>query len=324
MRGKSIIGIYKITNKQNGKVYIGKSTNVTRRWHEHVKHLTAGTHHSCKLQEDFHEFGILAFTFEIILTCEEKDLDIEESIFINEYDSISNGYNIAGVTDEFSFDYITGIKGKFVVDMSGLMNTGIKQSSIFRYLYLYTQVVTTDGQIGKQFGIKKISDLNRYTKMSDGLFRGFIRELKTVGLIVIGEDGGFELSSQYIKKLKEWKVGIQDDNIIIYKDALKQIYTNCDLIQSKMISAIFCISDCLNLNQCSYADLFNKLLEFYAEPRRCMFKWQKIEIDGVPIFKYFDGQCCVSTSIYHSPDVLGNKTTIDNTFKDMKNKTIKR
>ena len=28
-------GIYKITNNINGKVYIGQSVNITRRWREH-------------------------------------------------------------------------------------------------------------------------------------------------------------------------------------------------------------------------------------------------------------------------------------------------
>lgn len=322
--GRSVIGIYKITNKQNGKVYVGKSTNVTRRWHEHVKHLLDGTHHSSKLQKDFEIFGVLNFTFEVITTCAKEDLDIEEAIHIHKYDSIISGYNIAGSTDEVSSDYISGIRGKFIVDVNGIMSTGIKQSSVFRYLYLYSQLVTTDGKIGKQFNIKKISDLNRYTEMSDGLFREFIRELKSVGLIIVKDDGCFEFCGKYIKKLKELKVGIPNNNIVIYKDSLREVYTSCDLIQNKMISAIFSVSDIFDMNQCSYTDLFNRLLEFYAEPRRCISKWQKITVNGEPIFKYFDGKCFVNTSLYHKADVLGNKNTTDSIFNDMDNKIIKR
>ena len=32
-----MIGIYKITNKVNGKVYIGQSDNIERRWKNHKK-----------------------------------------------------------------------------------------------------------------------------------------------------------------------------------------------------------------------------------------------------------------------------------------------
>ena len=32
-----IIGIYKITNKKNGKMYIGQSNNIKRRFYEHCR-----------------------------------------------------------------------------------------------------------------------------------------------------------------------------------------------------------------------------------------------------------------------------------------------
>ena len=33
----SICGIYKITNKQTGDIYIGQSVNIADRWKQHVK-----------------------------------------------------------------------------------------------------------------------------------------------------------------------------------------------------------------------------------------------------------------------------------------------
>ena len=33
-----MVGIYKITNTKNNKVYIGKSTDIERRWKEHIRH----------------------------------------------------------------------------------------------------------------------------------------------------------------------------------------------------------------------------------------------------------------------------------------------
>ena len=32
-----MIGIYKYENKKNGKIYIGRSTNITKRKREHLK-----------------------------------------------------------------------------------------------------------------------------------------------------------------------------------------------------------------------------------------------------------------------------------------------
>ena len=37
MAREKICGIYKITNLINGKVYIGQSTNIERRWKDHKR-----------------------------------------------------------------------------------------------------------------------------------------------------------------------------------------------------------------------------------------------------------------------------------------------
>lgn len=49
-------GIYKISNKDNGKVYIGKSKNIMQRWSAHERALQANNHHSTKLQMDFNNY----------------------------------------------------------------------------------------------------------------------------------------------------------------------------------------------------------------------------------------------------------------------------
>ena len=61
-----IAGIYKITNNTNGKVYIGESENIPRRWIEHIMALTYGEHKNYKLQNDFKEYGLKAFDFDIV------------------------------------------------------------------------------------------------------------------------------------------------------------------------------------------------------------------------------------------------------------------
>ena len=57
-----VIGIYKITNKINGKVYIGQSNNIFRRWMEHQRDLIYGIHHSSKLQKEWNEYGFKNIT----------------------------------------------------------------------------------------------------------------------------------------------------------------------------------------------------------------------------------------------------------------------
>ena len=85
-------GIYKITNKENGKIYIGQSIDILRRWKEHIKR-----GEFVSIEED--EFHYLlnkhtnSFTFEILEFCSIEDLDEKEIKYISLFNSFENGYN---------------------------------------------------------------------------------------------------------------------------------------------------------------------------------------------------------------------------------------
>ena len=99
-----IAGIYKITNNTNGKVYIGESENIPRRWIEHIMALTYGEHKNYKLQNDFKEYGLKAFDFDIVElfpTNEEFNntklkltLLCREHAYIKYFNSLETGYNL--------------------------------------------------------------------------------------------------------------------------------------------------------------------------------------------------------------------------------------
>lgn len=82
-----MIGIYKITNKRNGKVYIGQATNVERRISEHKQTRTQ------TIDNYINVLGIDNFDFEILEECDKEELDNKEQEYIQKYDSINNGYN---------------------------------------------------------------------------------------------------------------------------------------------------------------------------------------------------------------------------------------
>ena len=84
-------GIYKIENKLNGKVYIGQSNNIERRWNEHKNNYLKI---NSKLYKVIQNFGIENFELTIIEECSEENLDEKELYYIIKYDSIKNGYNI--------------------------------------------------------------------------------------------------------------------------------------------------------------------------------------------------------------------------------------
>ena len=84
-----MIGIYKITNKINGKVYIGQSINIEKRWKQHINDPGYNIHNAIK------KYGKENFSFEVLLECPVDMLDVWESDMINLYDCVApKGYNI--------------------------------------------------------------------------------------------------------------------------------------------------------------------------------------------------------------------------------------
>lgn len=89
-------GIYKITNKQNNKIYIGKSQNIEQRWQYHIYNYKTKTEWNKPLYKAFRKYGIDNFSFEIIEEINpynNKEADKKEKYWINYYDSFNNGYN---------------------------------------------------------------------------------------------------------------------------------------------------------------------------------------------------------------------------------------
>lgn len=85
--------IYKITNKINQKVYIGKTEqrNPENRWKEHQRESMRARSSSRALYRALNKYGIDNFTFSII---EETNSPNErEEYYIQYFDSYHNGYN---------------------------------------------------------------------------------------------------------------------------------------------------------------------------------------------------------------------------------------
>lgn len=93
------LGIYKIENKDTGKVYIGSATNIESRWYQHKRLLNNNKHHSIKLQNSVNKHGIESFIFEIIEECEKNILIEREQYWIDVLNSYNEGYNSRPVAD---------------------------------------------------------------------------------------------------------------------------------------------------------------------------------------------------------------------------------
>lgn len=91
--------IYKVTNKETGKVYIGRTKNPVKwRWHMHLYSSFTPTVSDYKtpLHEAIRKYGIDTFDVSVVETCETKRLDERETYWISRYKATDPdvGYNV--------------------------------------------------------------------------------------------------------------------------------------------------------------------------------------------------------------------------------------
>lgn len=94
-----MIGIYKITNNINGKIYIGQSNNIQRRFSEHQNR---GATSRIPVDIAIQRYGKENFSFEIIEECSIEQLNQKETYWITYFNSIENGYNCSVGGDQQS------------------------------------------------------------------------------------------------------------------------------------------------------------------------------------------------------------------------------
>lgn len=87
-----MIGIYKIVNTANGKVYIGQSTDIRSRFSHHRSELRGNRHHNPHLQAAWNKYGPNAFKFEILEECDKSKLNERETFWKVFHDP--NTYNL--------------------------------------------------------------------------------------------------------------------------------------------------------------------------------------------------------------------------------------
>jgi group I intron endonuclease len=94
----SIIGIYKILNLKNNKVYIGSSFDVKARLRTHRNQLKTNVHGNSHLQYSYNKYGKDNFSYSIIKiveNCSSEELEEIEESFIKLYEATNRakGYN---------------------------------------------------------------------------------------------------------------------------------------------------------------------------------------------------------------------------------------
>lgn len=115
-----MVGIYKIINLANGKVYIGKSLRLEYRYKKHLWNLNKNNHINKHLQAAYNKYSNINFWFEIIEECSKSDICEREIYWIEKYKSYDPefGYNKTKggdglkATNEIKLKISNSLKGK--------------------------------------------------------------------------------------------------------------------------------------------------------------------------------------------------------------------
>ena len=214
-----MIGIYKITNKNSQKSYIGQSIHCGRRLEEHY-----GGHSSNFIDDIIQIEGVENFTFEILKEVEKEELSYWEDYYIIKYNTIfPNGYNKKWNTSE---ELRESIKVKVDQDLLKEKNQFSSQSSNFysefdvmyyfndslfelylRVFYLSHYDSKRDKYIVDNRIINGLNLQKYFPSITYNTLMKYLRELKKTG--IIEKDKSFS----YVKKIPVITDQISEDEL---------------------------------------------------------------------------------------------------------------
>ena len=86
--------IYCITNKINGKKYVGKTTStIEERFKEHISESKSDRSKNRPLYRALNKYGIDNFVLSLLEECNSEDLSMREIFWIDKLQTVKNGYN---------------------------------------------------------------------------------------------------------------------------------------------------------------------------------------------------------------------------------------
>lgn len=126
-----MIGIYKIENKINGKIYIGQSNNIQRRFQEHQ---TKGETSRIPVDIAIQKYGKDNFTYTVIEETTIDNLNQAEEFWIDYFNSVETGYNCSKGGNQQSTGENNG-KAKLteqdVIEIRKAYNNHLKQKDVY-------------------------------------------------------------------------------------------------------------------------------------------------------------------------------------------------
>lgn len=145
-----VSGIYKITNKKNGKCYIGLSQNIFQRWQNHQqKYLCENDKEYDKaLYRALRKYGIEEFTWEILEYCEIDKLAEKEIYWIEKEEAYTKGYNETKGGDIGGFDRNGELHPNHKLTKQDVINIRTRYNNLERKNEVYLDYKNCIGESG--------------------------------------------------------------------------------------------------------------------------------------------------------------------------------
>jgi len=124
--------VYKATNLQNGKCYIGATKQPLN--HRRIKHqYSVKTGSEALFHKALRKYGESSFTWEVLHTCKDREeLSEMEAYYTDHYDSFNNGYNMqTGGDSEYIISEL--VKEKLSIASKGKPKSEEHRKNIKKY-----------------------------------------------------------------------------------------------------------------------------------------------------------------------------------------------
>lgn len=303
----SIMGIYKITNIENNKIYIGSSVDIEKRWTKHVQDLNNNKHHSYKLQEDWNKYSPETFEFEIVnaMTDEEMLRDIEQ-LYLSKYKPYKDGYNVA---DQVHYGLPIKIQ-EWTTENDGFVfflckfgenrfkDLNISLVDMAKLFYLAT-FINYEGYIIYKKKMSKRSNVRELLNLSSTAFDDFYYKLKKLNILIQDENKYIKINNDYFIKGKVKKQMRKHSGLTrVSCRGMQYLYNKLDKNQHVYIGYLCALCSFLNketnvlsfdINGKDYITVLGiqHILPLHEDSiRRAIGKMKKITLeDGMPMIK---------------------------------------
>lgn len=159
--------IYKITNKINGKVYVGQtSESLSQRFSRHMGYQSK--EHDSKFYRAIRKYGKDNFFIELLDTAEtQEELDEKEVFWILKLNAVSNGYNSNAHKGRIGGDTLSNhpnidnIKKKIALSKKGSKNPNAKAIKAIDILNNKTYVFQSMAECVEKLGFSSHACISR-------------------------------------------------------------------------------------------------------------------------------------------------------------------